>query len=361
MFVAKCAAVLPVLWLVLFLIALPFPGGHPSLTALVAVVPVAFSLTGRAAGWLMGDAGTFSVSLTPLVLGTALELALVGAVAGVAVRRLSGRHIPGQFAWLACFLIYLAGHMFGRALVTSRAVTGIALSAGSASMRHEVLRKIVRSGDRSYRETLLSTLEKEFEPEVDEGIIAALTWLEDGGFWHSYLTSPRGSRWGISFRAKVLCDISNKSRDLQQAPTVDFPRLTAAFANLNAMMFERMVAALPDRPELLNPIFSIAFNNPRLGRALVDRLFELLQRPSIAKCVRLGLSYRSEWSDPLHPKHRLSEFAQATCQHFTKADLELWLSHYESPEESRWAPLNAIGLCQFVIDTEGMDRKGRPR
>ena len=125
------------------------------------------------------------------------------------------------------------------------------------------------------------------------------------------------------------------------------------------MMFERMVAELPDRPELLNPIFNIAFNNPRLGRALVDRLFELLQRPSIAKCVRLGMSFRSEWSDPSHPKHRLYELATASCQDFTKADLELLLSHDESSEESGFAPLNATGLCQYVINTEGMDRKRR--
>ena len=72
-----------------------------------------------------------------------------------------------------------------------------------------------------------------------------------------------------------------------------------------------MVAALPDRPELLNPIFRIGLNNPRLGRALVDQLFELLQRPSIAKCVHLGMSYRSEWSDSSHPKHRLYELANA--------------------------------------------------
>src|SRR5512145_1877621 len=98
-FVAKCAAVLPALWLVLFLIALPFPGGHPSLSALVAVLPAALSLTGRAAGWLMGDAGTFSVSLTPLVIGTVIELGFLGAVAGVAVRRLSRGHFPGQSVW----------------------------------------------------------------------------------------------------------------------------------------------------------------------------------------------------------------------------------------------------------------------
>ena len=262
---------------------------------------------------------------------------------------------------LAAFLIYVACHIFVSALVTSRAVTGVVLSVGSTSVRHEVLQRIAKSGDRSYRETLLSALEKGSEPDVDEDIIAALTWLEDGAFWHSYLTSPRGSRWGISFWAKVLCDISNKSLYLRQAPGVDFALLTESFANLNRIMFERMVAALPDRPELLNPIFRIGFNNPKLGRALVDRLFELLQRPSIAKCVRLGMSFRSEWSDASHPKHRLYKLANATCQDFTKADLESWLSHYESPEESGPAPLNAAGLCQFVINTEGMDRKGRPR
>lgn len=359
-FVAKCAAVLPALWLVLFLLALPFPDGHPSLRALVTVLPAALSLTGRAAGWLMGDAGTFSVSLTVLVVGTVIELGFLGAVAG-ALRRLSRGHFRGQSAWFACFLIYVACHMFGSGLVTSRAVTSVALSAGSPSMQHAVLQRIAKSGDRSYRDTLLSALEKGSEPDVDEGIIAVLTRLEDGAFWYGYLASPRGSRWGISFRAKVLCDISNKSLDLRQAPGVDFARLTESFANLNTMMFERMVAALPDRSELLNPIFSIACNNPRLGRTLVDRLFELLQRPSIAKCVRLPMSFRSEWSVPSHPRHRLYELATATCQDFAKGDLELWLSHYESSDESGSPPLNATGLCLFVISTEGMDRKGRPR
>jgi hypothetical protein len=359
MFVAKCAAVLPALWLVLYLIALPFPGGHPSLPALVAVLPAALSLTGRAAGWLMGDAGTFSVSLTVLVVGTVIEMGFLGAVAGVAIRRLSRGHFPGQFAWLACFLIYVAGHMFGSALVSSRVVAGVALSAGSPSMRDAVLQRITKSGDRSYRDILLSALEKGSEPDVDEAIIAALTRLEDGGFWHSYLTSPRGSRWGMGFRAKVLCDISNKSRELREAPGVNFARLTESFTTLHAMMFERMVAELPDRPELLNPIFNIAFNNPALGRSLVDRLFELLQRPSIAKCVRLGMGYQGEWSDPSHPKHRLYELATASCQEFTKADLELLLSHHEASEESGFPPLNATGLCLYVISTEGMDRKRR--
>ena len=204
-----------------------------------------------------------------------------------------------------------------------------------------MLQRIAEGGDRSYREILLSALEKGSEPDVDEDIIAALTLLEDGAFWHDYLTSPRGSRWGISFWAKVLCDISDKSLYLRHASAVDFARLTESFASLNKMMFERMVAALPDRPELLNPIFIIGLNNPPLGRALVDRLFELLQRPSIAKCVHLGMAFRREWSDSSHPKHRLYELANATCQDFTKADLELWLSHHESPEELGPSPLNA--------------------
>jgi len=89
------------------------------------------------------------------------------------------------------------------------------------------------------------------------------------------------------------------------------------------MVFERMMAELPS---LLNPIFGIALNNPDLGRAEVDRLFELLQRPAIAKCVRLPMSFRSEWSDASHPKHRLYELAMANCQNFTKADLHLWLA-----------------------------------
>jgi hypothetical protein len=361
LFVAKCAAVLPAVWLALFLLALPFPGGHPSLPSVVAMVPASLSLSGRAVGWLTGEAGSSSVSLAVLVLATVVELGFVGAVAGVGTRRLLNGHFPGQSAWLGCFLIYVAGHIFGPALVTSRAVTSVALSVGSTSVRHEVLQRIVKGGDRRYRETLLSALEKGSEPEVDEDIIAALTSLEDGGFWHSYLTSPRGSRWGTGFWAKVLCDISNKSLYLRQAPGVDFALLTESFASLNKIVFERMVAALPDRPELLSPIFSLAFNNPTLGRTLVDQLSDLLQRPSIAKCVHLGMSYRNEWSDSSHPKHRLYELATATCQDFTKADLEAWLSHYESPEESGSAPLNATGFCQFVINTEGMDRKGRPR
>jgi hypothetical protein len=331
------------------------------LPSLVAMVPAGLSLTGRAAGWLVGEPGSSSVSLTVLVLATLVELGFVGAVASAAARRLLDGHFPGQSAWLGGFLIYVACHMFGSALVTSRAVTSVVLSVGSTSLRHDVLQRIAEGGDRSYRNVLLSALEKGSEPDVDEDIIAALTSLEDGAFWRSYLASPRGSRWGISFWAKVLCDISNKSPYLRQAPGVDFALLTQSFANLNKVLFERMVAALPDHPELLDPIFRIAFNNPKLGRTLVDQLSELLQRPSIAKCVHLGMALRSEWSDPSHPKHRLYELANATCQDFTKADLEFWLSHFESPEELGSAPLNATGLCQFVIDTEGMDRKGRPR
>ena len=358
-FIAKCAAVLPAVWLTLFLLALPFPGGHPSLPVLVAVIPAALSLTGRAAGWLMGDAGTFSVPLAALIAGTVIELGFLGAAGGVAIRRVSRGHVPGQYVWAACFVVYVACHMFGSTLVTSRAVTTAALSAGSPAMRHAVLQRIVQSGDRSYREALLSALEKGSEPDVDESIIAALTRLEDGAFWRGYLTSSRGSRWGISLWAKVLCDISTKSHELRQSPVVDFARLTESFANLNTMMFERMVAALPDRPELLNPIFSIALNNPRLGRARVDQLSELLQRPSIAKCVHLPMSFRDEWTDPSHPKHRLYELATATCQEITRTDLELWLTHAESAEEAGSAPLNATGLCQYIVSTEGIDRKGR--
>ena len=319
LFVARCAACLPVLWLALFLLALPFPGGHPSLPSLVAVVPVSLSLTGRAAGSLMGEPGAFAISLPVLVLATLVELAFVGAVAGVAARRLFDGHFPGQSAWLGCFrhlrrmprIRWCASHL--------QSCHQFVLSVGSPGVRHEVLKRIAKSGDRSYRETLLSALEKESEPDVDEDIIGALTLLEDGAFWHGYLTSPRGSRWGMSTWAKVLCDISNKSLYLRQVPGVDFALLTESFADLNRRMFDRMVAALPDRPELLKPVFRIAFNNPTLGRALVDRLFDLLQRPSIAKCVHLGFSYRSEWSDASHPKHRLYKLANATCQDFTKA------------------------------------------
>ena len=360
-FVVKCAAVLPALWLALFLLALTFPGGNPSLPAVVAVVPASLSLTGRAVGWLVGDPGNSSIVLAVLVLATVAEMGFVGAVAGVATRRLLDGHFPGQSVWLGCLLIYVAGHLFGSALVTSKAATGVVLSAGSADVRHRLLQRIAQSGDRSYRDALLPALERGSEPDVDEDIIGALTSLEDGAFWHSYLTSPRGSRWGISLWAKVLCDISNQSLYLRQSSSVDFARLTKSFADLNMIMFDRMAASLPDRPELLNPIFGIALNNPRLGRTQVDRLAELLRRPSIAACVRLPMSYRSEWSDSLHPRHRLYELANAACQDFTKADLELWLLQYESTEEAGPAPLNAAGLCQFVINTEGMDRNGRHR
>jgi hypothetical protein len=356
-FVAVCAAGLPALWLVLFLVALPFPGGHPSLPSLVAVVPASLSLTGRAAASLMGDPATSSTSLAVLVVGTLVELAFVGAVAGVGIRRLKDGGFPGQAAWFAGFLIYVTCHIFIGPLVTSRRVTRLALSAGSPGVMREVLQRIARSGDRRYRETLLSAFENGSEPDVDEEYIATLTLLEDGAFWHGYLTSPRGSRWGISTWAKVICDMSNKSLYLRQAPGVDFAVLTESFADLNRTLFDRMVAALPNRPELLNPVFRIAFDNPKLGRGVVDRLFELLQRPSIAKCVHVGMSYRREWSDASHPKHRLYELANATCQDFAKADIESWLSHYESAEESGPSPLNATGLCQFVID----DRRGRPR
>jgi hypothetical protein len=57
-FLARCAAVLPALWLALLLLALPFGGGgHPSLTSLVIIAPASVSLTGRAISALMGDPG----------------------------------------------------------------------------------------------------------------------------------------------------------------------------------------------------------------------------------------------------------------------------------------------------------------
>jgi hypothetical protein len=121
------------------------------------------------------------------------------------------------------------------------------------------------------------------------------------------------------------------------------------------------VAELVDRPELLKPVFGIALDHPELGRAQVDRLFELLQRPAIAKCVHLPMSSRAEWSEASHPYHRLDELATATCQNFTKADLNLWLSYHESFEKPEPAALDATALCQFIIDTEGMDRRGRRR
>lgn len=221
-----------------------------------------------------------------------------------------------------------------------------------------MLARIARDRDRSYRGVLLSALENGSEPDVDEDILATLTWLEDGAFWHDDVTSPRGSRWGLRFLSKVLCDVSNKSGDLERAPGVDFTRVTESFASLNRMVFERMVVELPNRPELLKPVFGIGLKQPLLGRAQVDRLFDLLQRPSVAKCLHLPMTFRTEWSDTSHPQHRLYQLATATCQGFTKADLHLWLSHSESIQRG---PLNATALCQFVIDTEGMDRKGRPR
>src|SRR4029453_671077 len=123
-----------------------------------------------------------SVRLTVLVLATVGELSFVGAVAGIGARRLSGGHLPGQSVWLGCFLIYAAAHLFGSALVTSRAATGVALSGGSTELRHEVLQKSGQGGDRSYRDILLSALEKGSEPDVDEDVIGTLTLLEDGAF-----------------------------------------------------------------------------------------------------------------------------------------------------------------------------------
>jgi hypothetical protein len=337
------------------------PGRASSLPSVVIIVPASVSLTGRVVSALTGEPGASAVSLTVLVLGTLVELGFVGVVAGVGARSLFHEGFRGRSVWLGCVLIYVACHVFAGPLLTSRGVTSVVLSVSSPQLRHATLERIARDRDRSYRGVLLSVLEKGSEPDVDEDIIAALISLEDGAFWHDYVTSPRGSRWGLSFLSKVLCGLSNKSADLQRAPGVDVTRLTESFASLNRMVFERMMANLPNRPELLNPIFGIGLNNPDLGRAQLDRLFELLQRPSIAKCVRLPMSYRTAWSDVLHPRHRLYELATASCQEFSKADLHLWLSHHESPEERGPAPLNATALCQFVINTEGMDRKGRPR
>ena len=190
----------------------------------------------------MGDPGTSSAIMAVLVVGTLIELAFLGGAAGIAVRRLVDGHVRAQIALLGCFLIYVAGHIFGSALVTSTGGTSAVLSAGSEGVRHEVLQRIARSGDRSYREILLTALEKGSEPDVDEEIIGTLTLLEDGAFWHRYLTSPRGSRWGTSFWAKVLCDVSTNSGYLRQVSGLDFALLTESFADLNTRMFERMVA-----------------------------------------------------------------------------------------------------------------------
>jgi len=360
-FLARCAAVLPASWLILCLLALPFQGGHPPLAAFVFLLPASLSLTGRAVFAVAGDPGTSALPWIVLGLGTLVELGFVGVVAGAAARHLLNGHFRRHAAWLACGLVYVAGHMFVDRLPKSRTVTRVVLSMNSSQLRHETLRRIAREHDRSYREVLLAELEKGSEPDVDEDVIATLTWLEDGAFWHDYVTSPRGSRWGLSFLSKVQCDLSNKSADLQRGPGVDFARLTESFAGLNQMVFDRMVAELPGRPELLKPIFGIALNNPELGRAEFDRLFDLLQRPSIAKCVRLPIAFRGEWSAPSHPKHRLYELANATCQEFSTADLRLWLSPDESVTGRLREPLNAGALCQFVIDSEGMERKGRSR
>ena len=358
-FLARCAAALPASWLLLCLLALPFQGGHPPLAAFVFLLPASLSLTGRAVFAVAGDPGTSALPWIVLGLGTLVELGFVGVVAGAAARHLLDGDFRRHAAWLACGLVYVAGHMFVDRLPKSRTVTRIVLSMHSSHLRHETLRRIAREHDRSYREVLLAELEKGSEPDVDEDVIATLTWLDDGAFWHDYVTSPRGSRWGLSLLSKVQCDLSNKSADLQQAPGVDFARLTESFAGLNLIVFERMVAELSNRPELLKPIFGIAQNNPEFGRAQFDRLFDLLQRPSIAKCVRLPGAFRTEWSDPSHPKHRLYELANATCQDFSKADLRLWLTPDESITGPLREPLNAGALCQFVIETEGMDRKGR--
>jgi hypothetical protein len=331
------------------------------LAALVFIVPASLSLTGRAVSALAGDPGTSALSLIVLGLGTLVELGFVGIVTGAAARLLMEREFRWYSTWLACGLIYVAGHVFVDRLPKSRAVTRVVLSMNSPRLRQDTLQRIARDRDRSYREVLLEALEKGSEPDVDEDIIATLTWLEDGTFWHDYATSPRGSRWGLSFLSKVQCDLSTKGADLQRASDVDSARLTESFARLNGMVFERMVAELPDRPELLKPIFGIALDNPELGRAQLDRLFELLQRPSIAKCVRLPVTARGEWRVPSHPRHRLYQLANTTCQEFSKADLELWLSPDESNTGRLREPLNAGALCQFVIDTEGMDRKGRHR
>jgi hypothetical protein len=360
-FIARCAAVLPAVWLVLFLLALPFPGGHPSLLSLVLIVPTSLSLTGRAVSAVAGGTDTSALSLFVAVLGTVVELGFIGVVAGLAARCLVHREFRRHAAWFAAGVIYIAGHALVDRVATSRSVTSVVLSMNSPRLRHNTLQRVVRDRDRSYRGVLLSVLEKGSEPDVDEEIIAALTSLEDGAFWHDYAMSPRGSRWGVSLLSKVQCELSNQSAYLQRAPGVDFARLTESFARLNGMVFERMVAELPNRPELLKPIFGIAGNNPELGRAEFDRLFDLLQRPSIAKCVRLPIAFRSEWSVPSHPSHRLYELANATCQEFSKADLRLWLSPDESVTGPRHEPFNATALCQFVIDTEGMDRKGRHR
>lgn len=360
-FVTRCAAVLPALWLILCLLALPFQGGHPPLAAFVFLLPASLSLTGRAVFAVAGDPGTSALPWIVLGLGTLVELGFVGVVAGAAARHLLNGDFRRPAAWLACGLVYIAGHMFVDRLPKSRTVTRVVLSMNSSQLRHETLRRIAREHDRSYREVLLAELEKGSEPDVDEDVIATLTWLEDGAFWHDYVTSPRGSRWGLSFLSKVQCDLSNKSADLQQAPGVDFPQLMESFASLNLIVFDRMVAELSNRPPLLKPIFGMAQNNPELGRAQFDRLFELLQRPSIAKCVRLPITFRSEWSVSSHPRHRLYQLANTTCQEFSKADLELWLSPDESTTARLREPLNALALCQFVIDAEGMDRKGRHR
>jgi hypothetical protein len=84
------------------------------------MVPASLSLAGRVVWSLTGDLGTSSISLAVLVLATLVELAFVGAVAGVGVRRVLDSHFPGQSAWFGCFLIYVACHIFSSALVTSQ-------------------------------------------------------------------------------------------------------------------------------------------------------------------------------------------------------------------------------------------------
>lgn len=359
-FALKCAVALPAVWVVLLLLSLPFPGGHPSLTGAVLALPASVSLAGRAVNGLSGDPGASAGGLVVFVVATLVELAVVGAAVGGVVRSLSRGQLRRAAPWAGVLVLYAVCHTFVGGVATSKVTTRLAL-AGPGVLRQGVLARISRDRDRNDRGVLLDALEQGREPAVDEGIIGALTWLEDGAFWHGYLTSPRASRWGTNLWAKVICDIATKSGDLRRMPGVDFSRLTESFTDLNRRMFDRLVTEAPSRPELLNPAVRIAFNNPRLGHTLVDRILALLQRPEVAPCVRLGFSYRQEWSNPGHPKRRLYDLARATCQDWTREDLELWLAHYESGEDAGPTPLNAFGLCQYIVDTEGPRRTGTGR
>ena len=191
----RLAIIFGAAWLLfaLFCLVTTLSGGHPPAGALLWLIAISLTLSGRLVLEISGTEGLMSQALTILLLSLA-EVMLIGAAIGLALEKTR----KGTIAGASILLVYVVAHVLVAPIGASRAVLALRLRSTSPVIFNSALDRIRLGPER--RPADVDPIVEQLSLVADRPdslwrlsrALDTVTELKGSDFWRSYLQGAQG-------------------------------------------------------------------------------------------------------------------------------------------------------------------------